>query len=137
MKKFILIIAVLSITNFAFAQDANIKLKVDGILSPKGQLLINVFASESDYLKNPVKSMQIDLAQLEDYSFEINDLPLGEYAISVVHDENANGQLDFGGMGPEEGYGFSNNPNAMYGPAPYTASKFTFSESASMTIKLN
>lgn len=137
MKKFIVLIAVLGFANFASAQDSNINLKVDGILSAKGHLLINVFASESDYLKKPVKAMQIDLTQVEDYNFEISGLPQGEYAISVVHDENANGQLDFGGMGPEEGYGFSNNPDAMYGPAPYNAAKFAFEESASMTVKLN
>jgi len=137
MKKFILIIAALSIANFSFAQEGNIDLTVDGILSPKGKLMINVFASESDYLKNPMKTMEIDLTDLEDYTFEIEDLPQGEYAISVVHDENANGKLDFGGMGPTEGYGFSNNPNAMYGPAPYNEAKFIFSESTAFTVKLN
>ncbi|MEL7002589.1 MAG: DUF2141 domain-containing protein [Bacteroidota bacterium] len=137
MKRIILIIATLSIVNFTFAQEGKIDLTVDGILSPKGKLMINVFASESDYLKTPMKSLEINLSEAEDYTFEINDLPHGEYAISVVHDENANGQLDFGGMGPTEGYGFSNNPNAMYGPAPYQKAKFTFNESTAFTVKLN
>jgi len=44
-------------------------------------------------------------------------LPQGTYAVSVVHDENMNGKLDFDSMGmPVEGYGFSNNPEKRMGP---------------------
>jgi len=44
-------------------------------------------------------------------------LPQGTYAVSVVHDENMNGKLDFDSMGmPLEGYGASNNPEKRMGP---------------------
>jgi uncharacterized protein (DUF2141 family) len=44
-------------------------------------------------------------------------LPQGSYAVSVIHDENMNGKLDFDSMGmPVEGYGFSNNPEKRMGP---------------------
>lgn len=44
-------------------------------------------------------------------------LPQGTYAVSVIHDENMNGKLDFDSMGmPVEGYGFSNNPEKRMGP---------------------
>ncbi len=137
MKKIIILIAVLSFAKLSSAQELDVNLKVDGILSAKGQLLINIFDSESQYLKEPVKSIKVDLTQVEGYNFEIKGLSKGEYAIAVVHDENNNGQLDFGGMGPEEGYGFSNNPNAMYGPAPYSSARIMLEESATLTIELN
>ena len=39
------------------------------------------------------------------------NLPAGNYAVQVMHDENENNKLDTNFMGmPIEGYGFSNNP---------------------------
>jgi uncharacterized protein (DUF2141 family) len=43
-------------------------------------------------------------------------VPAGRYALSVVHDENANRKLDtFAGI-PTEGFGFSRNPVVRFGP---------------------
>lgn len=64
----------------------------------------------------PVQAQQLapsgDTAQ-----FVFKDLPAGDYAVMVTHDENGNGQLDSNVLGmPVEGYGFSNNPNVMRKP---------------------
>ncbi len=49
--------------------------------------------------------------------FVFKDLPAGDYAVMVSHDENGNGRLDTNVLGmPVEGYGFSNNPNVMRKP---------------------
>lgn len=44
----------------------------------------------------------------------------GHYAIQVIHDEDADDELDmvFGAL-PTEGYGFSNNPEALMGPPDF------------------
>ena len=45
----------------------------------------------------------LDMARFE-------NLPAGQYALAIVHDENGNNKLDtFAGI-PKEGYGFSRNP---------------------------
>jgi len=52
-------------------------------------------------------------------------LPHGDYAIAVIHDENANKKLDtFAGI-PREGFGFSNNPAILFGPPSFSAARFT------------
>lgn len=52
-------------------------------------------------------------------------LPLGEYALAMFHDENANARLDtFAGI-PREGVGFSGNPKLTFGPPKF--SKVVFS----------
>jgi uncharacterized protein (DUF2141 family) len=57
------------------------------------------------------------------YRFE--GLPKGRYAISVVHDENANRKLDTGLFGiPSEGLGASNNPKGSFGPPSFDAAAF-------------
>ncbi len=44
-------------------------------------------------------------------SVTFEGLSLGTYAVSVIHDENEDGELNIGGFGiPEEGFGFSQNP---------------------------
>lgn len=54
-------------------------------------------------------------------------LPYGEYAIQLFHDENSNGELDIGWMGPEEAYGFSNDARGVMGPPDWDDAKFTLS----------
>ena len=52
------------------------------------------------------------------------DLPSGEYAVALFHDENDNGRLDRMAGIPTEGVGFSNNPSLLFGPPRFTAARF-------------
>lgn len=60
----------------------------------------------------------------------IEGLPGGDYAVSVIHDENGNGKLDtFAGI-PREGIGFSRNPKLAFGPPRFTAASFAVAGAA-------
>lgn len=48
----------------------------------------------------------------------------GTYAISVFHDENANGKLDKVILVPKEGYGFSRDAAVVMGPPRFSAAAF-------------
>jgi uncharacterized protein (DUF2141 family) len=53
------------------------------------------------------------------------DLPPGDYAIAIIHDENSNHKLDtFMGI-PREGVGFSENPPLHFGPPSFRSARFT------------
>ena len=56
-------------------------------------------------------------------------LPPGTYAVSVIHDENKNGELDFQWLppGPAEGSGVSNDAPASFGPPSFADSAFRHS----------
>lgn len=57
-------------------------------------------------------------------------LPRGNYAVAVIHDENANHRLDtFAGI-PREGFGFSRNPSLGFGPPHFTAARFALNGDA-------
>lgn len=57
-------------------------------------------------------------------SVRIDGLARGEYALSVIHDENGNSKLDtFAGI-PREGFGFSRNPRIAFGPPRFAAAEF-------------
>ena len=56
-------------------------------------------------------------------SFE--GLPVGDYAIAVIHDENGNKKLDTMLGIPREGFGFSRNPVIRFGPPRFSAARFS------------
>jgi len=51
-------------------------------------------------------------------------MPQGDYAISLFHDENANGKLDTVMMIPKEGFGFSRDARVVFGPPRFAAAAF-------------
>ncbi len=56
-----------------------------------------------------------------DHRFVFTDLPAGEFAVAVFHDENDNGELDSNFLGiPTEGYGFSRNATGTFGPPGFS-----------------
>jgi uncharacterized protein (DUF2141 family) len=54
------------------------------------------------------------------------DVPYGEYAVKVFHDENDNLKIDIGWRGPTERYGFSNGARGIFGPPDFDDAKFAF-----------
>jgi len=58
-------------------------------------------------------------------TYRFNGLPQGTYAMTALHDENANGELDtFLGI-PREGFAFSNNPRVGFGPPRFDRVRFS------------
>lgn len=55
---------------------------------------------------------------------QFEGLPLGTYAVAVIHDENANARLDTVLGIPREGFGFSRNPGLSFGPPRFAAAQF-------------
>ena len=103
-------------------------LTVIGFESNEGKAMIAIFNSEEDYSETGEKFKSIAL-EIEDQKCEwiIDDLPYGEYAIKLFHDENGNGKMDRNMLGiPSEDYGFSNNASGSFGPADYEDAKFIF-----------
>ncbi|HSI71218.1 MAG TPA: DUF2141 domain-containing protein [Gillisia sp.] len=53
------------------------------------------------------------------------NVPAGTYGLSVLHDENSNGRMDFDASGmPQEDYGISNNIFNPYGPPRWEDARF-------------
>lgn len=58
------------------------------------------------------------------------NIPYGEYAISLLHDENENGEMDSNLFGyPQEGYGISNNKTSGLSMPKYKDARFQMDES--------
>jgi len=64
------------------------------------------------------------------HALRFDGLPLGTYAVAVIHDENNNAKLDtFAGI-PREGFGFSRNPPIRFGAPRFAAARFTLTGDA-------
>jgi uncharacterized protein (DUF2141 family) len=91
---------------------------------PEGWLETNTVHEGSAPIVDGVSELRFD------------DLPYGEYAISVYHDKNNNGKLDTGLFGiPKEPFGFSNEPKMGFGPPKYEDSAFML-EAPELTIQI-
>ena len=96
---------------------------VEGIENVKGRLMAGLYDREN-FRKQPIQGHMVKV-EAETVTIVFENIPSGEYAVSLYHDENGNGKLDTGLFGiPTEKYGFSNNAKGQYGPPSYEDCKF-------------
>ena len=89
-----------------------------------GQVIVSLFNAEN-YLQNPTAQL-IGLVDDNGKSVLVfRGLAPGEYAVSVIYDEDMDGELDTGLFRiPREKIGFSNNASARMGPAAFQDASF-------------
>jgi uncharacterized protein (DUF2141 family) len=107
----------------AFSQTSpSLEVTVKNIKGKKGSILIGIF-KEQDFLKKAVYG-KIVKPEGTEVTVIFNDLPAGDYAVSVIHDENGNGTLDTNALGiPKEGFAFGNNAMGNFGPPEFSQAK--------------
>lgn len=57
-------------------------------------------------------------------SIDFGPVAAGSYAIALLHDENGNGKADMTLMIPREGFGFSRDAPARFGPPSFANAAF-------------
>lgn len=102
---------------------ANLEIIVKNIKEQKGSIRVGLFNKEDDFLKNAAYG-KIVKANGTEVTIVFENLAPGEYGISVVHDENDNGDLDKNFVGiPKEGFAFGNNAMGSFGPPDFQKAK--------------
>ena len=107
---------------------ATVTVKVAGFKGVDGLALVTLYDSEQSWLKVP-KAVQVVRAKITGatMTIEFKDVKPGTYAVSVIHDENKNNELDMRWLPwpkPKEGVGVSNDPDSKAGPPKWEAAKF-------------
>lgn len=113
-------------------------IKISNIEKTKGEIKVGIFNTDRNFLKEG--------AAIRNYSVKVDkntavltitDLPKGEYAVSMYHDENSDNECNRNFIGiPKEPYGFSNNIKPKMSAPKYNDCKFTFEENKTLNIKL-
>ncbi|KHK92250.1 DUF2141 domain-containing protein [Novosphingobium malaysiense] len=113
--------------------------KVTDLRSTKGQVLACLTARADafpDCEKDPQARTLIVPAR-NDLQLDFGHVPDGEYAISLVHDENGNGKMDKRLIIPREGFGFSRDAPVRMGPPPFDRAAFAVDGDAiRLTIRM-
>jgi uncharacterized protein (DUF2141 family) len=113
----------------ARAELSVVRVLASNLSSVTGTVEVTLFDSAESFLKEPYLQQSGKVG--EDGSFEVEfvELPEGEYAVVVVHDENDNGKLDSGFLGfGGENYGYSNNIRPWFGRPDFEDAKFTIDQ---------
>lgn len=126
VKQIFLVPAVLGLMGAApVSQPQPLSMALEGLRSAKGRVLVCVTRSPDhfpDCSKDPDKRHFTVAAS--GGPVPLGQLAPGNYAIAIIHDENANGKLDtFAGI-PREGVGFSRNPVLRFGAPSFRSASF-------------
>jgi uncharacterized protein (DUF2141 family) len=120
---------------------ATLTVRVIGARNAKGKIRVALFRSAEGFPGDASKAFRLENAPIDSQTLSsqmvLADLPAGQYALSVFHDENLNEKLDKNLMGiPKEGYGASNNPGRKMRAPTFEEAHFSHQTNQSVEIKL-
>lgn len=118
----------------------DLKIELVGLRNTKGNIVLALFSDSQGYPDKPEAAVRSEVFTVTDVSMTItiSDIPYGNYAVTIFHDENADSELNTNLLGiPQEGIGFSGNPKIWKGVPKYEKSQFNFSpDQEKITIKV-
>ena len=121
----------------AFSQKT-LTVSIPNINPAKGEVQISVWNVKKAFLKGKetYKTYHFKITKTSE-KFVINDLPQGEYALSIFHDENCDKKCNKNILGmPIEGYGFSKNFKPKLSAPKFEDCSFLLDKDMSIEIKL-
>jgi len=102
-----------------------ISFTISNIKNESGHILVALYNSEKGFPDKPSLTYKKQRVKAVKGTVTIvfDDIPPGNYAAGIVHDENDNQTLDTGFFGiPKEGFCFSNQAMGKIGPPSFKAS---------------
>lgn len=138
----LLIFTYIPTVTFAQSTCPGIHVKILDIRNSKGAVACALFESPvgfpKEFLRHATNIMMIKVRDTK-ARCDFLDIPRGNYALAVIHDENMDGELATNWLGvPKEGYGFSNDAKALMGAPSFEDASFNYDgQNLDMTIKLN
>lgn len=120
--------------------NGTIVVELEGFRNNQGNVIVSLFRKSKGFPEDMDEAVKnTDAAIAERRARVVFDkIPYGEYALSVLHDENNNGKMDSNLMGfPKEGHGASNNPQRQFAPPKFEDARFLLdSEGLVLTVKV-
>jgi uncharacterized protein (DUF2141 family) len=105
--------------NAANPTQVRLEVSVSGMRTTKGQIVITIYPdAQKGFLKGAYKLAEQRLPVVLPVTRACFVMPApGYYAVALFGDVNDNDHFDLTALGlPAEGYGFSNNPQLVFGP---------------------
>ena len=114
-------------TPLGVSGNGDLIVRIEGLRNTNGYVQVLLFNHAEDYPihADGVYRMHTLLFKSQVIECRFNNIPLGDYALAVIHDENANYELDLGLLGiPSEGVTASNGAKGFFGPPQWKDAKF-------------
>lgn len=146
MKKVLLIIQLnlLLVLGSSFkineVKNYHLTVKVNELRNSKGVVQFALYNTEDsfpdEHYKKYYRKLTAKIANgTSTVTFE--NLPVGRYAVNVLHDENEDGKFEKGIILPKEGIGFSNFQSLKITNRPtFNKTAFNFSHNSEMEVKI-
>ncbi len=119
----------------------NLTVSVSTIRNNKGEIEFALFNKSEGFARDTKKAIKIVRGPVNNGNCSVvfENIPYGQYAVCIYHDENNNKKIDDTWYGmPTEGVGVSNNPKSGgFSPPTFEAAKFKFEPTQnSISIKI-
>lgn len=138
MNSFLIYFLLLS-TNPIVNENPQLTITIDNIGLLEGKIRIGVFNKKKGFLKREaaIKHYYITVKNSIE-SIKITDLPKGDYAFSLFHDENSDDVCNLNFLGiPKEPYGFSNNIKPKFSAPSYADCTFSLDKDILLKVTLS
>ena len=136
--KYFVILCVAFWSQTVFTQSCDLTISIPNLKSQTGEIQIGVYNKKETFPKvdEQFRVIFIDIRNFTG-TYTIKDLPAGEYAVALMHDENSDRICNTNLLGiPKEGYGFSNNIRPVLSAPSFSECKIDLNRNMSITIKL-
>jgi len=119
----------------------SVVVEISELRSSEGQVLVSIYNDAKGYPRNRDAVLQTKIVkpiESTDVKAVFENLPHGEYALAIMHDENASGDMDYAAFGlPAEGYCFSNNLRPRLRAPKFKKAKFALDQDVvTQTIRM-
>ena len=132
------IVFILLLLPVCLSAQKTLTVQVAGVASDEGQILVAVYDKADGFLKKGNAIMGVRAKAVSGITeLQIDNLPEGQYALAIYHDENSNDELDTNWLGiPKEPIGFSNAKMKAFGPPGFKDCAFRFDSDKQIQIEL-
>jgi len=111
------------------AAQTGIRIEINRLRNNNGHVLVSLFREGvgfPDKPENAIRKAKLSVSNKQAWVL-FTDLPAGNYAVAILHDENDDQKMNKTMLGlPAEGYGFSNNVMGAFGPPSWSRARFRY-----------
>jgi len=142
MKKLItsLLLALPLISGSSKALAADLSIEIEGFRNSEGSIQLIIYDNENDFDNDSVEGVFMVLSTRvtgERMKHTFHDIPIGHYAVTVIHDENDNQILDMSGRTPLEGLAYSGTKSRLTKPSFERAATKISRKNELIRVKVN
>ena len=115
--------------------------EVTGFENLDGDIAIAIYNSSETFNSETIYYRDTAVAvSANSMTIHFESMDPGTYAISILHDADQSGDMEMGGLFnliPQEGFGFSNNPEIGFSEPEFNVCKFELEESLIVSVPIS